>query len=324
MGCIAQMSRVRRCAGAATVAAALCAVPAACASSPAAQPPPGPVPTAAQAPGQPPLLVAVGDIACGAALPRTATTCRQADTAALAGRLRPAAVALLGDLQYDNGELAQFRASFARSWGRLGGRLRPSPGNHEYGTPGAAGYFAYFGSRAGPGRRGYYSFDLDGWHVVSLNSNCTVVSCAPGSPQQRWLRADLATHRARCTLAFWHHPRFSSGINGSFASTAPLWRTLQAAGADVVLAGHEHSYERFGPQDAAGRADPRRGLRQFVVGTGGVNLRRWPRGALPNSQRRNDRTFGVLALSLQPDRYSWRFVPVAGRTFRDAGSAACR
>lgn len=323
-GLYSGMSRFRRATGATGALAALSALGAACASSSPAAPPPAPIPTVSSVPGAPPLLVGVGDLACPAGLPRTAATCRQADTAALAGRLRPAAVALLGDLQYDRGALAEFRASFARSWGRFGSRLHPAPGNHDYATPGAAGYYAYLGARAGPGRRGYYSFDLGDWHVVSLNSNCTVVSCAAGSAQERWLRADLATHPARCTLAFWHHPRFSSGFHGSSPLVAPFWSALHAAGADVILVGHDHDYERFGPQDATGRPDPRRGLRQFVVGTGGVNLRRWARGPLPNTQRRNDRTFGVLALSLQPGRYTWRFVPVSGGSFRDAGSAACR
>ena len=145
----------------------------------------------AQAPGPPPVLVAAGDIACPAYLPRTATRCHHAAVAALAARQRPAAVALLGDLQYNRGTLSEFRGSFARTWGRLA-RLRPAPGNHEYATPGAAGYYSYFGARAGPGRRGYYSFDVGDWHVVSLNSNCAVVACTPGSAQVRWLRADLA------------------------------------------------------------------------------------------------------------------------------------
>ena len=271
----------------------------------------------------PPLLVAAGDLACPAYLPRTATRCHHAAIAALAGRLRPTAVALLGDLQYNRGTLSEFRGSFAPTWGRLGARLRPAPGNHEYAPPGAAGYYSYFGARAGPSRRGYYSFDVGEWHVVSLNSNCTVVACRPGSAQVRWLRADLAAHRNRCVLAYWHHPRFSSGVTGPFPIVAPFWSELYRAGADVVLNGHEHSYERFAPLSPTGRLDPMRGIRQFVVGTGGVEQRRFltPK---PGSLRRSTGTFGVLALTLRPAGYSWRFVPEPGRSFTDSGSAACR
>jgi acid phosphatase type 7 len=277
----------------------------------------------AQAPGAPPLLVAAGDIACPAFLPRTATRCHHAAVAALAARLRPAAVALLGDLQYNRGTLSEFRGSFARSWGRLGSRLRPAPGNHEYATPGAAGYYSYFGARAGPGRRGYYSFDVGTWHVVSLNSNCAAVACTPGSAQVRWLRADLAAHRNRCVLAYWHHPRFSSGLRGNDPAVGTFWNELYRARADVVLTGHDHSYERFAALSPAGRVDPVRGIRQFVVGTGGVEQRRFltPK---PGSLRRSTGTYGVLALTLRPAGYSWRFVPEPGRSFTDSGSAACR
>ena len=267
-------------------------------------------------------LVAAGDLACSPRARRTALRCHHRATSDLALRLRPARVALLGDTQYDRGTLAEFRASFQPTWGRLKSRSRPAVGNHEYLTPGASGYFTYFGAAAGPRGRGYYSYDLGGWHVVVLNSNCEKVSCAPGSAQERWLRADLAAHRATCTLAYWHHPRFSSGFNGNFANTAPFWRALHAAGADVVLTGHDHDYERFAPQAPLGRADPARGIRQFGVGTGGELLRPF-RAIQPNSQRRAASTFGVLALTLRPTGYSWRFVPEPGRTFTDSGSGRC-
>jgi calcineurin-like phosphoesterase family protein len=269
-----------------------------------------------------PLLVAAGDVACPPGMAPSRFACNQARTAALVARLRPAAVALLGDLQYEAGALDDFRASFDRTWGRFGARLRPALGNHEYGTPGAAGYFATFGARAGRPGEGWYAYDLGSWHVVVLNANCGVVGCAAGSPQQRWLAADLAAHPRRCTLAYWHQPRFSSGLHGSDAALAPLWATLQGAGADVVLSGHDHDYERFAPQRADGRLDPRHGIVQFVVGTGGRSL--YPiLLARPNSRARAS-TFGVLALTLGRGAYAWRFVGERGGRFRDAGAARCR
>ncbi|MGH3130837.1 MAG: metallophosphoesterase family protein, partial [Gaiellaceae bacterium] len=259
-------------------------------------------------------LIAAGDIA-SCSSDRDEATARLLD--GLAGT-----VAVLGDAAYERGTDAEFARCYAPSWGRHRGRTRPAPGNHEYETAGAAGYFRYFGAAAGP-PRGYYSYDLGAWHVVVLNSNCSQAGgCRSGSPQERWLRADLAAHPARCTLAYSHHPRFSSGLHGSTGTLADLWRALYAAGADVVLAGHDHHYERFRPQTPAGKLDPRRGLREFVVGTGGRSLR--PVFVpLTLSQVRNFVTYGVLVLRLEADGYSWRFVPVPGRHFRDAGSARC-
>lgn len=270
-----------------------------------------------------PTLVAAGDIACPPSLPRSRFACHQADTAALVARQHPDAVAALGDLQYETGSLADFRASFDRTWGRFGRLIRPAVGNHEYGTPGAAGYFATFpGGRAGRPGEGWYAYALGSWHIVVLNANCGTVGCGTGSPQQRWLVADLARHPARCTLAYWHQPRFSSGLHGSDTALAPLWRTLQAAGADVVLSGHDHDYERFAPQDANGRADPRHGIVQFVVGGGGRSL--YPiLLARPNSRARAS-TFGVLRLTLGRGAYAWRFVGEPGERFHDAGTARCR
>jgi acid phosphatase type 7 len=276
----------------------------------------------AAAPVAGPTLVAAGDVACRPGMTRARFECHQADTAALVARLHPDAVAVLGDLQYETGSLADFRGSFDRSWGRFGARLRPALGNHEYGTPGAAGYFATFGARAGRPGEGWYSYALGSWHVVVLNANCEAVGCGAGSPQQRWLRADLARHPARCTLAYWHQPRFSSGLHGSDAALAPLWRTLQQAGADVVLSGHDHDYERFAPQTADGRLDRRHGIVQFVVGSGGRSL--YPiLFARPNSRARAS-AFGVLRLTLGRARYAWRFVGEPGERFRDAGAARCR
>ena len=269
-----------------------------------------------------PVIAAAGDIACAPQSRITADQCHEAATALLVARLHPAAVLAVGDDQYETGSLGAFESSYASSWGRFDAIVRPVPGNHEYGSSGARGYFAYFGARAGPPGRGYYSFDLGRWHLIALNSNCSDVSCAPDAAQLRWLRADLAAHRTRCTLAYWHHPRFSSGLHGNQNQVAPLWRALYAGGADLVLSGHDHDYERFAPQTPAGRADAHRGIREFVVGTGGRS--HYPI-VLPraNSQRRTSSTFGVLALTLHRDGYSWRFESEPSSSFRDSGTGRC-
>ncbi|MFL5817812.1 MAG: metallophosphoesterase family protein [Conexibacter sp.] len=269
-----------------------------------------------------PTLVAAGDVACAPGEPRTRDACHQLDTAALIGRLDPDAVAVLGDLQYEAGSLADFRGSFDKTWGTFVDRMHPAVGNHEYGTPGAAGYFAYFGARAGRPDEGWYSYDLGRWHVVALNANCDIVGCAAGSRQQRWLRADLAAHPRRCTLAYWHQPRFSSGLHGSDDAVAPLWRTLQRGGADVALSGHDHDYERFAPQTADGRLDREHGIVQFVVGTGGKS--HYPILLAGRNSRAHASVFGVLALTLGRGAYRWRFVAEPGAGFRDAGAARCR
>ena len=286
-------------------------------------PEPTPSPTA-----PPVTVVAAGDIACAPTSAYfnaglgTADLCRQASTADLIGQLGADAVLVPGDVQYENGSYANFMASYDLSWGRYKSVTYPVPGNHEYGVPGAAGYFQYFGARAGDPQKGYYSFNLGGWHVVALNSNCAAVGgCGAGSPQERWLRDDLAAHPNRCTLAYWHHPLFSSGKHGGNPATAALWSALTDAGAELALVGHDHHYERFAPQTAAGVADPR-GLRQFLVGTGGKSHYAVT-GAKPNSEVRDGNTHGVLELKLAATGYSWRFVPAAGGTFTDAGSAAC-
>ena len=275
---------------------------------------------AAPANAQSPRLAAAGDIACAPG--DLINPCRHGATADVLERLAPTAVATLGDNQYENGELLNFQASFGPSWGRFNPRMRPSLGNHEYGTPGAAGYFDYFASAGvptGERGRGYYSYDLGAWHVVVLNSQCAAVSCAPGSPQQEWLRRTLAAHPNRCTLAYWHHPRFSSGR--SHEALGQLWSDLYFGGADVVLAAHDHFYERFSRLDAAGNPDPQRGIREFIVGTGGKSLGSW--GAPHRHSEVRSRSFGVLELTLRPTGYGWRFVPAAGSTFTDAGSAPC-
>jgi hypothetical protein len=278
-----------------------------------------------------PIVAAAGDIACNPADPSynggngTATTCRMKATSDLLVGGGFTAVLLLGDNQYDDGALANYQASYDPTWGRVKGITYPAPGNHDYGTAGAAGYFTYFGAAAGDPARGYYSYDLGAWHLVVLNSNCTSLpgGCGPGSAQEQWLAADLAAHSGRCTLAYWHHPRFSSGQHGDDATFQTFWEDLYAAGADVVLVGHDHIYERFAPQDPAGNADPARGLREFVVGTGGRS--QTPFATLrPNSVARSTGVFGVLSLTLYPNGYDWRFLPAAGGgSFADAGTGLC-
>ena len=249
----------------------------------------------------PQTIVAAGDIA----------SCRSSGdeaTAALVARA-PGTLAVLGDAVYERGTAAEFEECY--TWRRFRARTRAALGNHEYGTGTADAAIAYFRLP----RRGYYSYDLGIWHVVVLNSNCVPAGgCRERSPQQRWLAADLAAHPVGCTLAYMHHPRYSSGLHGSDETIAPLWRTLATGGADVVLAAHDHHYERFAPID---------GIRSFVVGTGGRShypvLQR-----LPRSAKVNDRTYGVLRLQLGENRYSWRFLPIAGQSFVDAGSSSCR
>jgi hypothetical protein len=249
--------------------------------------------------------------------------CAQGTTALLAAAQHPAAVLPLGDLQYESASLDDFRASYDLTWGRFKSITRPAIGNHEYGSPGARGYFDYFGAAAGPSG-GYYSYDVGTWHLIALNSNCTKVAggCGANSPQAHWLRADLAQHRNRCTLAYWHHPRFSSGKHGRESQTDVFWRELFAAGTELVLVGHDHNYERFAPQTPDAVNDPARGIREFVVGTGGRSHEKLPFVAA-NSEARAPDVFGVLRLTLHADSYDWQFVAAPGATFSDQGSTAC-
>lgn len=261
-------------------------------------------------------LLAAGDIAsCN-------STGDEATAALLDGRPN-AAVATLGDNVYESGTAGEFANCFEPTWGRHKSRTRPAIGNHEYGVFRATGYFGVFGAAAGEAPLGWYSYNLGSWHIVVLNSNCEAVGCMTGGTQERWLREDLAANPALCTLAYWHHPRFASGsTHGSAVALQQLWTTLYDAGADVVLSGHEHNYERFAPLDPTGKPDDARGIRQFVVGTGGRS--HYPFGTpLPGSQVRNDNTYGLLALTLRPGSYQWQFVPEAGKSFTDSGSATC-
>ena len=237
--------------------------------------------------------------------------------------IHPAAVATLGDNQYENASLTEFDASFDPTWGRLKPEIHPAIGNHEIETdPKASGYYRYFGAAAGDPTKGWYSYDLGTWHVIVLNSNCAAVGgCGPGSPEEQWLSADLAAHPNPCTLAYWHHPRWTSGEHGNNPLYDTFWRDLYGAGVDVVLNGHDHDYERFAPQDPSGRLDTAHGIREFVSGTGGAHLESLA-VRQPNSEALSQ-TFGVLALTLHPSGYDWRFVPQAGKTFTDSGRAAC-
>ena len=265
-------------------------------------------------------VVAVADIACAPKVKASPQECQQAATAKLAARLRPAAALLPGDLQYENGAADEW-AAFDATWGRLPFALHPAAGNHEYGTPRAVPYYNYFGSRAGKAQSGWYAFDLGAWRVYALNSNCTIVGCTEGTAQQDWLRKDLAANPRACVLAFWHHPRFSSGLHGDSPELAPIWATLQQAGADLVIEGHDHHYERFDRRSADGAVDPA-GIASFVVGTGGKStypvIRREP-----GSRRIVQFRFGVLGLTLRGTGWSWRYRTIDG-ALRDAGSARCR
>lgn len=263
-----------------------------------------------------PVLIAAGDIAGCGHLGDTAT-------AAVVSQTIGGTVAVLGDAVYNHGSASQFANCYGPTWGRFKWRTRPAVGNHEYRTPGAAGYFNYFGVRAGQRGKGWYSYNLGQWHVVVLNSNCGKVACGKGSEQERWLRADLAAHANKCTLAYWHHPRFSSDSqHGNWPSVGPFWDALYEFGADVVLSGHAHVYERFAPQNPWGKADPAFGIRQFTVGTGGNDLYGF-KAVKPNSQVRHAKTLGALKLALHADGYDWKFLPQAGKTFTDSGTTAC-
>lgn len=286
--------------------------------------------------GADPVIAAAGDTACSTSEAQfngglgTANACRQRYTADLLAGANLAAVLPLGDGQHWSGTLAEYRGGYDPTWGRLKAISRPIAGNHDYDTPGASGYFDYFngiGVATGPaGERGkgWYSWDVGDWHMVALNSECAQIGgCGAGSPQEQWLRADLAAHPARCTLAYWHRPLFSSGWTGNTPEMRQIWQDLYDAGADVVLTAHSHTYERFAPQDAAGVADAARGIREFVVGTGGQDHHAL--GMIqPNTESVNSTAFGVLKLALHADGYDWQFVPEAGGGgFADSGSGAC-
>jgi hypothetical protein len=227
-----------------------------------------------------------------------------------------------GDNVYDRGTAREFADCYGPSWGRFRDRTLPVLGNHEYGTAGAAGHFGYFGAAAGDPREGWYVTDVGTWGVYVLNSNCAEIGgCGAGSRQHDWLTANLAANPRACVLAIWHHPRFSSGRHGNQPVTTALWRALDEAEAEIVISGHDHSYERFGPQDADGTANED-GLIQLVVGTGGRSHYAFE-DIRPNSLVRDSTAFGVLRMELGDREWTFEFVPVAGESFRDAGSGRC-
>jgi hypothetical protein len=268
------------------------------------------------------VLIGAGDIAGCASLAGAAATAKLIEAI-------PGTVFAAGDLAYDSGSVDEFRKCYDTTWGKFKDRTRPVPGNHEYGTSSGSPYFAYWGPRAGPAMKGYYSFDLGDWHIVALNTNCDapgVGGCGAGSEQEKWLKEDLAAHPKSCIIAYGHHALYSSGLLKRHAihpELYELWRDLYAAHADLMLAGHEHSYERFAPQDPDGHLDTANGIREIVVGTGGRSHD--PLGlALPHSEERNADTFGVLKLTLSPTKYTWEFIPVNGAEgYHDSGQGTC-
>ena len=260
---------------------------------------------------QSPVFVGAGDIA-------SCLTDRDEATAQLLDGIA-GTVFTLGDNAYDSGTSTEYANCYDPTWGRHKARTQPAPGNRDYMTPGAAGYFGYFGTAAGEAGKGYYSYDLGTWHIVVLNSG---VSMSVGSPQEVWLRNDLATNPHECTLAYWHKPRFFSA-GSVYASVKPLWDDLYAAGADIILNANVRFYERFAPQTPDGTLDLDHGIREFIVGTGGADNLNSFGTTMPNSEVRNNTSYGVLKLTLDPGSYSWQFVPIAGQTFTDAGSWTC-
>lgn len=281
-------------------------------SSPAASDPPGAF-----------TLVGAGDIAGCSNL-----TGAQATAKLIEGI--PGTVFAAGDLAYEHGTLEEFEHCYGSTWGRFKNRTHPSPGNHEYvgAEPQASGYFRYWGRQAGDPNKGYYSYDLGPWHIIVLNTNCGVRElggCGAGSPEETWLRQDLAAHPSACVLAYGHHAMFSSGLIPKHARHPELeafWADLYAAHADLMIAAHEHSYERFAPQNPKGQSDPQNGILEIVVGTGGRS-HTFLGPPQPNSEVRNDNTYGVLKLTLSPQKFAWEFIPEPGKPFRDSGEAPC-
>jgi hypothetical protein len=237
----------------------------------------------------------------------------------------PGAVFAVGDLAYPNGSDEEFANCYGPTWGRFKDRTRPAPGNHEYQSGGASGYVRYWGAAAGDPKKGYYSYDLGRWHIVALNSECIQVGgCGATSEQGRWLQEDLIAHPVGCALAYFHRPLFSSGLaHGADPELKPIWQILYHAGVDVVINGHDHDYERFAPQDPDGKSNPKQGIREFVVGTGGKNTHRLFGSIQANSESHNADSFGVLKLTLHPKSYDWQFISEEGKSFTDFGAGTC-
>jgi acid phosphatase type 7 len=298
--------------GTASAAPSATSTPGGTSSSPS---PSDPSPSTSASPGTVAVLVGAGDIG-------DCATREDSMTAALLDDI-DGTVFTAGDNAYENGSAKEFATCYDDTWGRHKDRTRPTPGNHDWHTRELAGYFDYFGDAArGPDGRPWYSYDLGAWHVIMLDSECDKTGgCDADSAQGRWLASDLAGSDAVCTVAIWHKPRFSSGEHGNDRSVGPFWSALYEAGADVVINGHDHDYERFAPQDPAGEQDRDRGIRQFVAGTGGTPLRRFA-DPVANSELRAPRVHGVLKLTLRDRAYDWEFIPVSG-DFSDQGTAFC-
>lgn len=265
----------------------------------------------------PATLLAAGDIA-------SCSNDNDDATARLLAATPAATVAMLGDGAYEDGSLSDYETCFAPTWGVEKRRIRPTPGNHDYFTGGAAGYFAWFGPAAGQPGKGWYSYELGTWHVVVLNANCRHAGgCYAGSEQESWLAADLAAHPARCTVAYWHQPLFSSDPSGGSQNVRPLWERLYAARAEVVLNSHAHHYERFAPKRPDGTVDPANGVREFVAGTGGRSLTGFGSSPASGSEYRDDSAYGVLRLTLDDGSFAWEFDPIGRAAPRDRGSQSC-
>jgi hypothetical protein len=257
------------------------------------------------------VLIGAGDIASCSSLGDEETAARLDE--------EDGVVFTLGDNAYPHGSDADYANCYNPTWGRQKWRTRPVPGNHEYETDNGNPYFNYFGAAAGPFGRGYYSYDLGTWHIIVLDSSIDV---SAGSVQEQWLRSDLATHRNACALAMWHFPWFSSGNYGREKDLRPLWQALYEYGADVILNGHEHFYERFAPQTPDGGLDPDHGIREFVVGTGGNGHNIFGTVAA-NSEKRDRTCYGLLKLTLFDGSYTWEFLAAQGGRFFDHGTGAC-
>jgi Calcineurin-like phosphoesterase len=271
--------------------------------------PPAPFPS--PAPSAPPAVwVGAGDIA-------TCAPNGPADTARLLDGVA-GTVFTAGDNAYPNGSLTDYQTCYEPTWGRHRNRTRPAPGNHEYQTPGAHGYFDYFGGSAGPPGLGYYCYTLGAWHIVSLNSN---LPSDERSAQYAWLRADLSSHPSRCSAAYWHHPVITEGPNGDNRHMAAVWRLLHEAGTEVVVAAHDHNYQRFVPLDAGFRVDPAAGMRQFIVGTGGARPYEFP--TFTGHVEARSQAWGVIRFTLRTEGYDWEFIAVPGQPFSDRGSDRC-
>ncbi len=265
-----------------------------------------------------PTLLAVGDIA----------TCGNLGAFITAGiiqkelkKIPNSKLAILGDIAYERGTDAEFKC-YDAAYGQFKDITYPSPGNHEYYTPNATGYYKYFGTRAGDPKRGYYTYKLGNWRIYALNSNCNYIGgCDANSPQVKWLKQTLLQNPSQCSLAYWHHPRFSSGRHGNTSFMQDIWATVAKAGVEVVLAGHDHTYERFAPLDSSGNPNPK-GTQAFVIGTGGRSLYAFI-NPHPHSQVKQNSSLGVSKFGLEPNGYSWEFLAADGSDFKDSGNGKC-